>query len=121
MSNKAIVIKASDEQPYDWEELKKKIENLGIKYSKEKVEVFWQDNNEPENFADKESDIPIIGENYYFGDIVEINEFHQMHLLTKKKFGTWSTGLNGKFFVGTKEECKQIILQGRGIDDERSE
>lgn len=107
MSNNAIVIKESDVQSYDWEELKKKIENLGIKYSNEKVEVFWQDNDEPENFADKESDIHIIGENYYFGDIVEINEFHQIHLMTKKKYG--ALDVNGKFFIGTKEDCEKLL------------
>lgn len=81
---------------------------------KDKVTVFWQDDDEPENFVEKESDFDILGDGVDVGDIVVINKHIQANISTEKLYGTWecelvcNATLKSRFFVGTYKECLRI-------------
>ena len=74
---------------------------------KDQIEVWWQDSEEPENFATKEDDLSFIAQHIEDDEIMEINEHHTIHLPSITKFGTWiyQSGQR-KFFVGTKDEVE---------------
>ena len=74
---------------------------------KDQIEVWWQDAEEPENFATKEDDLSFIAQHIEDDEIMEIREHHTIHLPSIAKFGTWiyQSGQR-KFFVGTKDEVE---------------
>lgn len=95
---------------------------------KSSITQFWQDNEEPENFCNKESEFDCLGDCVELGEIMEINKHYQAHLNTEKTYGTWvmdsSNPLDrsrSRFFVGTKKECEEIILSNELIYEESKE
>lgn len=74
---------------------------------KDQIEVWWQDSEEPENFATKEGDLSFIAQHIEDDEIMKINEHHTIHLPSITKFGAWiyQSGQR-KFFVGTKDEVE---------------
>lgn len=73
---------------------------------KSKIETWWQDAEEPENFASDIKDLPSLG-HYLTGDeILEITEHHTIHLPSKTIYGVWidKDGVRS-FCTGTMEEC----------------
>lgn len=84
----------------------KKLEGCVV-VPKDQIEVWWQDSEEPENFATKEGDLSFIAQHIEDDEIMKINEHHTIHLPSITKFGAWiyQSGQR-KFFVGTKDEVE---------------
>lgn len=87
-------------------EVFKKLEGCVV-VPKDQIEVWWQDSEEPENFATKEGDLSFIAQHIEDDEIMKINEHHTIHLPSITKFGAWiyQSGQR-KFFVGTKDEVE---------------
>ncbi|MCU4408412.1 hypothetical protein [Acinetobacter junii] len=74
---------------------------------KDQIEVWWQDSEEPENFATKEDDLSFIAQHIQDDEIMEINEHHTIHLPSITKFGAWVYQSGQRtFFVGNKDEVE---------------
>lgn len=88
---------------------KAKAEKLNgcVMVPKDQIEVWWQDSEEPENFATTEDGLSFIAQHIQDDEVMEINEHHTVHLPSVTKFGAW-VYQNGqrKFFVGTKDEVE---------------
>ncbi len=84
----------------------KKLEGCVV-VQKDQIETWWQDAEEPENFATKDDDLPFIAQHIQDDEIMEINEHHTIHLPSVTKFGAW-VYRNGqrKFIVGTKDDVE---------------
>ena len=82
-------------------------ENGCVVVPKDQIEVWWQDSEEPENFATTEDGLSFIAQHIHDDEIMEINEHHTIHLPSIKKFGAW-VYKNGQreFFVGNKDEVE---------------
>lgn len=87
---------------------------------KEKLSVFWQDDDEPENIVSDESDFDSLGDCIDFGDVMTIKKHTQVHIETETLYGTWGyknvagTLLKTKFFVGSHKECLAIVEAAQG-------
>jgi alkanesulfonate monooxygenase SsuD/methylene tetrahydromethanopterin reductase-like flavin-dependent oxidoreductase (luciferase family) len=82
---------------------------------KDQVEVWWQDAEEPENFATTIESIPALGENLGDKEIMEIDEHHTIHLPSKRVYGTWVEKDGERSFVtGSLEECRAMLEAARG-------
>lgn len=76
---------------------------------KDQIEVWWQDSEEPENFATKEDDLSFIAQHIQDDEIMEINEHHTIHLPSITKFGAWVYQSGQRtFFVGNKDEVEAV-------------
>ncbi|MCL5767239.1 hypothetical protein [Acinetobacter sp. ANC5681] len=92
----------------------KKLEGCVV-VPKDQIEVWWQDSEEPENFATKEDDLSFIAQHIQDDEIMEINEHHTIHLPSITKFGAWVYQSGQRtFFVGNKDE----VEAARGGNDE---
>ena len=81
-------------------EVFKKLEGCVV-VPKDQIEVWWQDSEEPENFATKEDDLSFIAQHIQDDEIMEINEHHTIHLPSITKFGAWVYQSGQRtFFVG---------------------
>ncbi|MDH0032053.1 MULTISPECIES: hypothetical protein [unclassified Acinetobacter] len=88
---------------------------------KDQIETWWQDAEEPENFATKEDDLSFIAQHIQDDEVMEINEHHTIHLPSITKFGAW-VYQNGqrKFFVGTKDEVEAVINESKALIEAHS-
>ncbi len=84
---------------------------------KSKIETWWQDAEEPENFANGIEDMPSLG-HYLTGDeIMEITEHHTIHLPSKTIYGVWVDKDGDKSFcTGTMEECIALTSSESGAE-----
>lgn len=79
---------------------------------KDKIDVFWQDDDEPENFCSREEDLNVLAEACDVGDIMVINETHTAHIKTEKLFGVVVHGTDGlklKVFDNYADAHKAMI------------
>ncbi len=82
---------------------------------KDQVETWWQDAEEPENFASTIESIPALGENLSDSEIMEIDEHHTIHLPSKRIYGTWfEKDGERSFLTGSLEECRAMVEAARG-------
>ena len=82
---------------------------------KDQIETWWQDAEEPENFASTIESIPALGENLGDSEIMEIDEHHTIHLPSKRIYGTWFEKDGERSFVtGSLEECRAMLEAARG-------
>lgn len=95
---------------------------------KEQITCFWQDNDEPENFCNSPSDFDSLGDCIDLGDIMQINKHTQANIGTEKLYGTWVADAGNplersrsKFFVGSKGECEEIVLENERVFEEARE
>lgn len=84
---------------------------------KSKIETWWQDAEEPENFASRIEDMPSLG-HYLTGDeIMEITEHHTIHLPSKTIYGVWvNKDGDRSFCTGTLEECHALVASESGAE-----
>ncbi|QNY29317.1 hypothetical protein IC763_05925 [Acinetobacter seifertii] len=84
---------------------------------KSKIETWWQDAEEPENFASRIEDMPSLG-HYLTGDeIMEITEHHTIHLPSKTIYGVWvDKDGDRSFCIGTLEECRALVASESGAE-----
>ncbi|WP_259344317.1 hypothetical protein [Acinetobacter lactucae] len=84
---------------------------------KSKIEIWWQDAEEPENFASCIEDMPSLG-HYLTGDeIMEITEHHTIHLPSKTTYGVWvNKDGDRSFCTGTLEECQALVASESGAE-----
>lgn len=88
-----------------------------ILVEKSKIETWWQDAEEPENFASRIEDMPSLG-HYLNGDeIMEITEHHTIHLPSKTIYGVWvDKDGDRSFCTGTLEECQALVKSESGAE-----
>lgn len=90
------------------------------------IETFWQDDEEPENCVNKERDFNNLGDCLDIEDISLITKRHVAYLAASKVYGTWVTKLEAGelkkdyFFVGSKEECEEIVETNKSLYPVRS-
>ncbi|MBF7691126.1 hypothetical protein [Acinetobacter pollinis] len=105
-------------------ELKQKLEKLEsgefVLVPRDKIEVFWQDDDEPENFCSLESDLECLGDGIDLNEIMTINAHHQVNLKTEKMYGTWFAEFGhpkekANFHVGTHQECLDIVAKNKAM------
>lgn len=87
---------------------------------KDQIEVFWQDDDEPENFCSFESDFNCLGDCLDLNDIMTINKHHQAYIKTEKMYGTWFAEFGhpkekANFHVGTHQECLDIVAKNKAM------
>ena len=86
---------------------------------KDQIEVFWQDDDEPENYCSSESDLACLGDGLDLDDIMTINKQYSAHIKTEKLFGTWNAEAelytSTSFHVGTHEECLAIVAKNKAM------
>lgn len=83
---------------------------------KDQIETWWQDAEEPENFATQLNGLHFIADHIEDGDIMEINEHHTVHLQSSTKFGAWvcQSGQR-KFIVGTKDDVEAAVKENMAM------
>lgn len=92
----------------------KKLEGCVV-VPKEQIEVWWQDAEEPENFATKEDDLHFIADGLEDGDIMKIHEHHTIHMPSNTLYGAWVYKDGERSFVtGSLEECRAMLEAARG-------
>ena len=93
----------------------KKLEGCVV-VPKDQIETWWQDTEEPENFATQLNDLHFIADHIEDGDIMEINEHHTVHLQSSTKFGAWvcQSGQR-KFIVGTKDDVEAAVKENMAM------
>lgn len=105
-------------------ELKQKLEKIEsgefVLVPRDKIEILWQDDDEPENFVNKESDFDCLGDCIDLNEIMTINAHHQANLKTEKMYGTWFAEVGypkekANFHVGTHQECLDIIAKNKAM------
>lgn len=90
------------------------------------IETFWQDDEEPENCVNKERDFNCLGDCLDIEDITSITKRQVAYLASSKAFGTWVTKLEAGqlkkdyFFVGSQEECEEIVKTNKSLYPSRS-
>lgn len=90
------------------------------------IETFWQDDEEPENCVNKERDFNNLGDCLDIEDITSITKRHVAYLAASKVYGTWVTKLEAGelkkdyFFVGSREECEEIVETNKSLYPVRS-
>lgn len=87
---------------------------------KEKLSVFWQDDDEPENIVSDESDFNSLGDCIDLGDVMTIKKHTQANIETETLYGTWFAEVinpseKANFFVGTHEECLDIVKKNKAM------
>lgn len=104
-----------------WVEYSQKIESGEfVLVPRDKIEILWQDDDEPENFVNKESDFDCLGDCIDLNEIMTINAHHQANLKTEKMYGTWFAEVGypkekANFHVGTHQECLDIIAKNKAM------
>ncbi|WP_065342460.1 hypothetical protein [Acinetobacter gyllenbergii] len=89
--------------------MQKKLEGCVV-VPKNQIETWWQDAEEPENFATTIESIPAIGESLGDKEIMEIEEHHTIHLPSNRVYGTWvEQDGERSFVVGSLEECRAVV------------
>lgn len=91
-----------------------------ILVDKSKINTFWQDDDEPENFCDRESDFDCLGDYIDLGDIMTIKKHDQALVSTETLYGTWfadaiDPSAKANFFVGTHAECLAIVKKNKAM------
>ncbi|KYQ82497.1 hypothetical protein AWW72_17990 [Acinetobacter sp. NRRL B-65365] len=80
---------------------------------KDQIEIWWQDTEEPENFATQLKDLHLIANHIEDGDFMAIDEHHTIHLPSTKLFGAWSYKDGKRIFItGTKDEVVEVARGG---------
>lgn len=87
---------------------------------KEKLSVFWQDDDEPENIVSDESNFNSLGDCIELGDVMTIKKHTQANIETETLYGTWFAEVinpseKANFFVGTYEECLDILNKNKAM------
>lgn len=104
---------------YAWQEKAKAqaVTDTHVLVEKSKIETWWQDAEEPENFASRIDDMPSLG-HYLTGDeIMEITEHHTIHLPSKTIYGVWvDKDGDRSFCTGTLEECRALVASESGAE-----
>ncbi|MEN8395995.1 hypothetical protein ABFO98_17635 [Acinetobacter baumannii] len=84
---------------------------------KSKIETWWQDAEEPENFASRIEDMLSLGQYITGGEIMEITEHHTIHLPSKTIYGVWvDKDGDRSFCTGTLEECQALEASESGAE-----
>ncbi len=84
---------------------------------KSKIETWWQDAEEPENFASRIEDMPSLGQYINGNEIMEITEHHTIHLPSKTIYGVWvDKDGDRSFCTGTLEECQALVGRESGAE-----
>lgn len=84
---------------------------------KSKIETWWQDADEPENFASRIEDMPSLGQYINGDEIMEITEHHTIHLPSKTIYGVWvDKDGDRSFCTGTLEECQALVASESGAE-----
>ncbi|WP_151767912.1 hypothetical protein [Acinetobacter oleivorans] len=84
---------------------------------KSKIETWWQDAEEPENFASRIEDMPSLGQYINGDEIMEITEHHTIHLPSKTIYGVWvDKDGDRSFCTGTMEECIALTSSESGAE-----
>lgn len=92
----------------------KKLEGCVV-VPKDQIETWWQDAEEPENYATTIETIPALGESLGDEEIMEIDEHHTIHLPSKRVYGTWVDKDGERSFItGSLEECRATVEAARG-------
>ena len=84
---------------------------------KSKVNVFYQDDDEPENFCDgNDGEFDALGDCIDFGEIMTINKITDFLVKTEQLYGTW-TKIDSvdKFYVGTWKDCWEIAKKHQPV------
>ncbi len=90
------------------------------------IETFWQDDEEPENCVNKERDFNNLGDCLDIEDITSITKRHVAYLAASQVYGTWVTKIEAGelkkdyFFVGSREECEEIVETNKSLYPVRS-
>jgi hypothetical protein len=90
------------------------------------IDIFWQDDEEPENCVNKERDFNNLGDCLDIEDITSITKRRVAYLASSKVYGTWVTKLEAGelkkdyFFVGSQEECEEIVETNKSLYPVRS-
>ena len=104
-----------------WVEYSQKIESDEfVLLPRDKIEILWQDDDEPENFCSLESDLDCLGDGIDLNDIMTINKHYQANLKTEKLYGTWFAEFGNpkekaNFHVGTHQECLDIVAKNKAM------
>lgn len=116
---------AWDARQAEINELKAKLEAAQVPEGfvlvpKEKLSVFWQDDDEPENIVSDESDFNSLGDCIDLGDVMTIKKHTQANIETETLYGTWFAEVinpseKANFFVGTHEECLDIVKKNKAM------
>lgn len=81
---------------------------------KDKIEVWWQDAEEPENFATQLKDLHFIADGLEDGDIMKIHEHHTIHMPSNTLYGAWIYKDGERVFItGTKAEVEEAARGGK--------
>ena len=84
----------------------KKLEGCVV-VPKDKIEVWWQDAEEPENFATQSKDLHFIADGLEDGDIMKIHEHHTIHMPSNTLYGAWIYKDGERIFItGTKTDVE---------------
>ncbi|AYX87270.1 hypothetical protein EGX84_12120 [Acinetobacter baumannii] len=84
---------------------------------KSKIETWWQDAEEPENFASRIEDMPSLGQYINGDEIMEIIEHHTIHLPSKTIYGVWADKDGDRSFcTGTLDECQALVASESGAE-----
>ena len=74
---------------------------------KDQIEVWWQDAEEPENFATHFKDLHFIADGLEDGDIMKISEHHTVHLPSTTLYGAWIYKDGDRVFItGSKADVE---------------
>ncbi|MGI3293444.1 hypothetical protein ACRVDH_16570 [Acinetobacter baumannii] len=96
-----------------------------ILVTESEIDTFWQDDEEPENCVNKESDFNNLGDCLDIEDITSITKRRVAYLTASKVYGTWVTKLEAGqlkkdyFFVGSQEECEEIVESNKALYSSR--
>jgi len=86
---------------------------------KEKINTWYQDDNEPENFCNSIDALDSLGDCIDHDEIMIVNKHTQAHLSTEKLYGAWgvietSYGTRWKFkLFNTEDEAKSAIVEAK--------
>lgn len=90
-----------------------------ILVEKEKINTWYQDDNEPENFCNSIDALDSLGDCIDHDEIMIVNKHIQAHLSTEKLYGAWgvietSYGTRWKFkLFNTENEAKSAIVEAQ--------
>lgn len=99
-----------------WQKAKAQaVPDTHVLVEKSKIETWWQDAEEPENFASRIEDVPSLGQYINGDEIMEITEHHTIHLPSKTIYGVWvDKDGDRSFCTGTLEECQALVGRESG-------
>ena len=83
-----------------------------------KINTWYQDDDEPENFCNSESDLDCLGDCLDDDDIIIVNVHESAHISTRKVFGVWKsnspTDIQSKFIlVDSRVEAEQVVAENK--------